>query len=173
MRAIALTLSTIIVIVVLLATLIALLFFFQGGFSSVGSGISSIGLTASESTGDKDQYEADHENARAAWNWALKQKNYTAIGQLLRSLSWFCAYRSRNQERKELFQQAREQLAPGPDDEPHPVWGRILAAEFFARPSEVDRAQIERSLAIAHTRFCIAKATSNIYQSPLSVTGSP
>ncbi len=96
-----------------------------------------------------EEIEADFENARAAWNWALKQKNYAAIGQLLSSLSWFCTYRSRNQENKELFQQAREQLAPDPGDEPHLVWGRILAAEFFARPSEVDRAQIERALAIA------------------------
>ena len=71
------------------------------------------------------------------------------IGQLLRSLGWFCTYRSRNQEAKEFFQQAREQLAPDPGDEPHLVWARILAGEIFARPSEVDRAQIERSLAIA------------------------
>ncbi len=95
-----------------------------------------------------DEIEADFENGRAAWNWALKQKNYTAISQSLRSLGWFCEFRSRNQEYEELFQRAREQLAPGPDDEPHPVWGRILVAEFYARHHEVDSAQIERGLAI-------------------------
>jgi serine/threonine protein kinase/predicted ATPase len=99
--------------------------------------------------GALDEIEADFENMRAAWNWALKQKNYTAISQSLRSLGWFCEFRSRNQEREELFRRAREQLAPGPNDEPHPVWGRILVAEFYARPYEVDSAQIEGGLAIA------------------------
>jgi tetratricopeptide (TPR) repeat protein len=98
--------------------------------------------------GALDEIEADFENMRAAWNWAIKCKNYTAIGQLLRSLGWFCTFRSRSQEHKELLQQARKQLAPGPSDEPHPIWGRILVAEFYARPDEVDRSQIERGLAI-------------------------
>jgi tetratricopeptide (TPR) repeat protein len=98
--------------------------------------------------GALDEIEADFENVRAAWNWAIKCKNYTAIGQLLRSLGWFCAFRSRHQEDGELLQRAREQLAPGPDEEPHPVWGRILLAEYYARPHEVDRSQVERGLAI-------------------------
>ena len=93
-----------------------------------------------------DEIEVDFENVRAAWNWALKQKNYTAIGQSMGGLSWFCAYRSRDQEYKELFQQAREQLAPDPDEEPHLVWGRILGAEYFIS-REVD--SVERALAIA------------------------
>jgi serine/threonine protein kinase/tetratricopeptide (TPR) repeat protein len=98
--------------------------------------------------GALDEIEADFENVRAAWNWAIKCENYTAIGQLLRSLGWFCTFRSRSQEHKELLQQARKQLAPGPSDEPHPIWGRILVAEFYARPHEVDRGQVERGLAI-------------------------
>jgi tetratricopeptide (TPR) repeat protein len=99
--------------------------------------------------GALDEIEADFENARAAWNWALKVENCIAIGQLLRSLGWFCTFRSRSQEHKELLQQARRQLAPCPGDEPHPVWGRILVAEFYARPHEIDRSQVERGLAIA------------------------
>ena len=98
--------------------------------------------------GALDEIEADLENVRTAWIWALEQKNYTTTDQMLRSLGWFCAYRSRYQEYRELFQQAREQLAPGPADEPHSVWGRILLAGFHARHGEVDRAQIERGLAI-------------------------
>jgi predicted ATPase/DNA-binding SARP family transcriptional activator len=98
--------------------------------------------------GALDEIEADFENVRAAWNWALEQKNYTVIGRLVRSLGWFCKFRSRHQEHEELLQRAREQLAPGPDDEPHPVWGRILIAEYYARPHEVDRSQVERGLAI-------------------------
>jgi predicted ATPase/DNA-binding SARP family transcriptional activator len=99
--------------------------------------------------GALDEIEADFENARAAWNWALKQKNYAAACQLVRSLGWFCEFRSRYHEHRELFQRAREQLAPGLDDEPHRVWGRILVADFFTRRHEVDSTQIERGLAIA------------------------
>ena len=57
-----------------------------------------------------DEIEADFENIRVAWNWALDQKNYTAIGQSLPSLGYFCFFRSRSQAYKELFQQAREPL---------------------------------------------------------------
>jgi predicted ATPase/DNA-binding SARP family transcriptional activator len=96
-----------------------------------------------------DEIEAEFDSARAAWNWALGQGNYAAIGQLLNSLTWFCTYRTRSLEHAELFEQAWARLAPGPDDVPHPVWARILAAEFYARSRDVDRAQIERSLAIA------------------------
>ena len=38
--------------------------------------------------GALDEIEADFENVRAAWIWAIKQMNYTVIGQLLRSLGW-------------------------------------------------------------------------------------
>ncbi|MEJ2560466.1 MAG: protein kinase [Anaerolineae bacterium] len=96
-----------------------------------------------------DEIEVDFENARTAWNWALKCKNFTAIGQSQRSLSWFCTFRSRSQEHKELLQRAREQLAPGPSDEPHPVWGRNLVAESYLGTDDFDIGQIERVLAIA------------------------
>lgn len=98
--------------------------------------------------GALDEIEADFENVRAAWNWALEQKNYTVIGRLVRNLGWLCKFRSRHQEHEELFRRAREQLAPGPDDEPHPVWGRILVAESYTRLDKDVSGQIERGLAI-------------------------
>lgn len=96
-----------------------------------------------------DEIEADFENVRIAWYWALNQKNYLIIGHLLPSLGWFSFYRSRNQESKKLLRKAREQLAPASGHEPHPVWGRILVAEFFVSPHEVDREYVEMGLAIA------------------------
>ncbi|MCB0165000.1 MAG: protein kinase [Anaerolineae bacterium] len=96
-----------------------------------------------------DQIDADFENVEAAWRWALDQKNYAVIGQSLRSLGYFCYFRSRSHAFKALFFQARNRLAPGDQEKPHPVWGRILLAEyFFAGPDEIDRVQIERGLAI-------------------------
>jgi len=99
--------------------------------------------------GALDEIEADFENARVAWAWTVQKRDYAAINRALESLSLFCMCRSRDQEGRELFRQAREQLAPGPDDEPHPVWGRILVQEFCRSPHEADKAQVERSLAIA------------------------
>ena len=46
MRAISLSLSTIIVLIVLLATLLAVLFFFMGGFGSAGGSIGDISKSA-------------------------------------------------------------------------------------------------------------------------------
>jgi serine/threonine protein kinase/predicted ATPase/DNA-binding SARP family transcriptional activator len=96
-----------------------------------------------------DEIEADLQNVRAAWTRALEQGNQTAIGYLLNSLSWFGTYRSRYHENQEPFRHARERLAPRPGEEPHLVWGRILLAEFYSSGYQVDRAQIERGLAIA------------------------
>ncbi len=95
-----------------------------------------------------NEIEADFENVRAAWNWAVQQRNYDVIDRALARLGLFC-YIRRFQQGKELFRRARRQLAPDPGDEPHPVWGRVLVEEAFFRPQGVVRAQVKRSLAIA------------------------
>jgi hypothetical protein len=95
-----------------------------------------------------DEIETDFENVRTAWKWSVQQKHYNAIGQTLKRLGSFCFMR-RFHEGLELFKLAREHLAPGPGDEPHPVWGQVLAEDSFFQPPEVGRAQAERSLAIA------------------------
>jgi len=48
MRAIEITLGTIVIMVILLATLLAILFFFQGGFELIGEGIAGIAKSAKE-----------------------------------------------------------------------------------------------------------------------------
>jgi serine/threonine protein kinase/two-component SAPR family response regulator len=96
-----------------------------------------------------DEIEADLQNVRAAWTWALERRDHTAIGYLFNSLNWFGTYRSRYHEHQDLFRRARERLAPRPGEEPHLVWGRVLLAEFYSSGQEVDRAQVERGLAIA------------------------
>jgi predicted ATPase len=96
-----------------------------------------------------DEIEADFENVRSAWEWALARKDCDIIGRELRSLGWFCEYKSRHRESQELFRRARERLAPGSDQDPHLVWGRILVAEFYGIAHEVDKAQVEKGLAIA------------------------
>jgi tetratricopeptide (TPR) repeat protein len=97
-----------------------------------------------------DEIEAEFENIRTAWKWAVQQKNYDAVDRALESLDCFCLMRSRHREAEALFQLAREQLAPGPGDEPHPVWARIVARH--PDPAEDRQAQIEQSLHMAQKR---------------------
>jgi tetratricopeptide (TPR) repeat protein len=97
-----------------------------------------------------DEIEAEFENIRTAWNWAVQHKDYDAIDRALESLDWFCLMRGRHREAESLFQLAREQLAPGPGEKPHPVWARIVARH--PDPAEDRQAQIEQSLHMAQKR---------------------
>jgi predicted ATPase len=102
--------------------------------------------------GALDEIEADFENVRAAWDWGIERKRYATatIGRMMSSLGLFCMYRSRGEEHQAFIQGARERLAPGTDEEPHPVWTlALLIQEYYARPHEADPAQIESCLTIA------------------------
>ncbi len=94
-----------------------------------------------------NEVEADFENMRAAWTWAVEQRNYAAIDRAIETLHWFCHSRRRYQEADALFRLAREGLAPRPGEKPHLVWAKVAARH--PDPGEDHRAQIERSLAIA------------------------
>jgi tetratricopeptide (TPR) repeat protein len=94
-----------------------------------------------------NEVEADLENMRAAWIWAVERSNYAAIERAIETLYWLFHSRRRYQEAETLFQLAREGLAPQPGEKPHPVWAKIVAR--YPDPAEDHKAQIERSLAIA------------------------
>jgi len=80
-----------------------------------------------------DEIEADFENVRQAWRWAVQKKRYTAIGQSSDSLYAFCDMRSCAHEGEDLFRMARDGLAPQPGEEPHPAWGRVLLPWYDLR----------------------------------------
>lgn len=71
------------------------------------------------------EVEADFENVRTAWNWAVDQRDYEAINQSFESLYLFCEMHSRFQDGQQLFQYAQEQFAPPPHTEPDPIWGKV------------------------------------------------
>jgi predicted ATPase/DNA-binding SARP family transcriptional activator len=101
-----------------------------------------------------EEIEAELENVRAAWRWALQQRDEAAIDRAVESLYLFFNMRSRYPEGTELLLLARERLAPPLGDEPKPVWGRVLSRLAFLRsiflPAN-DRvvADLEKSLMIA------------------------
>ena len=101
-----------------------------------------------------DEIEADFENIRAAWQWAVDQRDFAAVERALESLYWFCKMRSRFQEGLELLRLGREQLAPIAGEAPHPIWGQVMAYVFkedvvrFESPTEI-RTRLETSLTLA------------------------
>jgi predicted ATPase/DNA-binding CsgD family transcriptional regulator len=106
-----------------------------------------------------DEIEADFENVRQAWGWAVKEKNYAAIARSSESMYAFCDMRSRAHEGEALFRRAREGLAPQPGEEPHPAWGRVLLPWYdlrlyLGRLGHIEdiTAQAESSLAAAQKR---------------------
>ena len=58
------------------------------------------------------EIEADWENVRAAWQWAVQRRDYSTIDRALESFYWFCIMRSRLQAGQELLRLAQEELAP-------------------------------------------------------------
>lgn len=117
-----------------------------------------------------DEIEADFENIRAAWLWALRQKNYDAIDHALESQFLFCEIRGRFLEGQELFWQAQTQLTAEPGDEWRPVWARIVPRSIWLRglhsnvadQREALKKQVEDSLTMsqlhgdrAQAAFCL------------------
>jgi predicted ATPase/DNA-binding SARP family transcriptional activator len=99
--------------------------------------------------------EADLENIRAAWYWAVRERNYALIDLALEGMyRWFWLRRDRQQEGRDWLRFARKQLAPALGEEPHPVWGRISArildqeGPWFTKIDQAKR-RIEGALAIA------------------------
>ena len=95
--------------------------------------------------------ESDFENVKAAWSWAVEQRNYNAIDRAVECLDRFCVWRRPRQDGIALFGQAREVLAPQPGEEPHPVWGKVLLRfhEDNYTPGKNNKPRIEQCLAIA------------------------
>jgi predicted ATPase/DNA-binding SARP family transcriptional activator len=101
-----------------------------------------------------NEIEADFDNVRAAWQWAVSCKKYEVVGLALESICLFCVMRNRYQGCLELLRLGREQLAPAAGERPHPIWGRILArapspARVFLEPLADVRARVEIALTIA------------------------
>jgi predicted ATPase len=106
--------------------------------------------------GALEEIEADLDNVRAAWDWALDRSNEQIIDQTMESLSLFFYMRSRNQEGWILFQQAIKGLGldQSASDQEQKLWGRLTArseflkSQFTRSDKEIPQA-IKKSLAIA------------------------
>jgi len=99
------------------------------------------------------QIQVDFKNIREAWNEAVEGRQYDLIGQSLEGMYLFCFLQSRLEDGKTLFDQAREGLAPGADQEPHPVWLALGIRFYRAEDNQsVLKERLENSLAAARDR---------------------
>ncbi len=102
------------------------------------------------------ELEADFENIRSAWLWAVATNHYQLVDHALDGLfRWFWLRRSRQQEALALLIFAQQQWAPLAGERPQPVWGRILArimeqqGPWLVAPATVIQ-RVEQALALAH-----------------------
>ena len=100
-----------------------------------------------------DAVELNFENIRAAWYWAVQQKNYTALDRMLEGVKLFFEMRYRFIERQEFFVTNRMKLFPQVGDEPHPLWCRMMVryAGFLGHKDDV-RSDFETCLEMARKR---------------------
>ena len=97
-----------------------------------------------------DLIEADLDNIRSAWEWALRRGNDAAADHAAEALHLFFTMRARYAEGAQLFRLARDHM----DRRPSGLRARVLATlafmEMMANPASRDAAvAIEESLAIA------------------------
>ncbi len=94
-----------------------------------------------------NKFESDFENIRAAWTYAVTQRDDALIDRMIDGLYWFGHLRSRVGEICALFEIAADTFAPVTNVEPHPVWWRL---QMRIRPIP-DTAIIDGALELART----------------------
>ncbi len=100
---------------------------------------------------------ADFDNVRVAWTWALKQKKYKPINDMVESLFLFCEQRGRFLEGKELLQTAQVQLTSDPEADLWPVRGWVLLRSIWLMEAQGEtlkrrefiKTQVQANLTIA------------------------
>ncbi len=94
--------------------------------------------------GALDEIETDFKNIVLAADWAISNKYYDFIHQMLESLYWFGFIRY---ETKDISLRAMASFTPKNHEQPHPVYGRLLARTWPYVPDP--KANVEKALTIA------------------------
>jgi len=94
-----------------------------------------------------DEITQDFENIRSAWYTALDMMNHESIGLAIETLSTYLHFRSRWKQESHMLTDAQTRFAPTKGEDPHPVWGMILARNFSNSPQPFEN--LKRALAIA------------------------
>jgi DNA-binding SARP family transcriptional activator/predicted ATPase len=121
-----------------------------------------------------NEIEADFGNISSAWDFAVQQNDFSAIGKACETLYLFFTFRSRYQEGVEFFQLAHAALANCKKDEVLPYSNRISARMYwfhaFYLPPDKHKIKAIQKLVTYHrkrkdhaeTAFCLL--TLGVYQ---------
>ncbi|MBL8145153.1 MAG: hypothetical protein JNL34_02100 [Anaerolineae bacterium] len=118
-----------------------------------------------------DEIDADFENIRSAWRWAIERGRADWVNAALESLYWFCELRNRIQERADLLRPALERFA-----EDTRLYGRLLARSWSAgglsalpnRTHSDARHGLEQALEMAQQRGDAFEIAVSDYQQGLA-----
>ncbi len=94
-----------------------------------------------------NKIEADFENIRSAWSYAVSRYDYDRIDRMIESLYWFGETRSFSGDVRALFQMAARVFEPVTEGPAHAVWAR-LAIRIY---QSADLALIDQAFAIAES----------------------
>jgi predicted ATPase/DNA-binding CsgD family transcriptional regulator len=90
-----------------------------------------------------DEIDADFENVALAMDWAISRKHHEAVHRMIESLYWFGFIR---RETKDLLLHAQEEFTPKNNEQPHLVYGRLLARTWAYVPDP--KTNVEKALTI-------------------------
>ncbi len=106
------------------------------------------------------EMDADFDNIRAAWAWALENRQHDAIDQMVESLYTYCTLRNHRLERQQLFRAAAETLK---NQSVPMLWARAAARIQDYTDSSV-RPMVEKALQIARQQHNDREIAFCLYQ---------
>ena len=96
-----------------------------------------------------DAIEADFENIRQAWLWALDHEEISLIERSAQVLYAYCDMRCRFYDGEALFHRAMKAFSPDSDKAPTPVWGMLALSWYdlngYIRPVVTNEVMISRA----------------------------
>jgi predicted ATPase/DNA-binding SARP family transcriptional activator len=94
------------------------------------------------------EVEADMENARAAWDWAVQRRQVTRLDRAIVGLCRFYFWRTRSQELESACQMVVDRLTPAESADEERVLAQVLAWQGSFTTNERDARLVEQSLAL-------------------------
>jgi predicted ATPase/DNA-binding CsgD family transcriptional regulator len=115
-------------------------------------------LTSPHQNQALDAIQADFDNIRQAFTWAVEHRDFDGVRMALPGLYAFCDHRSRFYEGAAIFHLASRGLAPQQGEPPHPAWALALLSWYDMRAYHERFASYEEITSMAEA--CLKQATS-------------
>ncbi|NDJ76653.1 MAG: protein kinase [Chloroflexi bacterium] len=97
------------------------------------------------------EIDADFENVRAAWGWAIQHKNAGMIAAGLEGVFLYCFLVSEFDDAGEMLREVKTQFAPRPGEDPSALWRQVAIRFELAMTPHADITRLNNLLDLAHT----------------------